>query len=155
MKKSLAVLLLPLLLAACGKPADLEYNAAVAPSFLHSTQLIDTDMERLIRGEFDAGAGSHGDSPDSRIADLERNLNQVQQLQHSVDAGKFAGSLSHYYEQQIAYYQQLKRYSQTTDKAQKESLAEDLNRSYLALKAEPERILALQRQFLERSGMPN
>ncbi|MBB4862015.1 hypothetical protein HNP46_000852 [Pseudomonas nitritireducens] len=155
MKKTLLVLLSPLLLMACGKPVDLDYNSAVAPIFLHNVQRLDHDMERLISGEFDADhaatRSAQGDDPGSRITELEQNLNQVQQLQHSEEASKFASSLSHYYELQIGYYQQLRLYSQTQDKARQETLVNDLNHTYQALKVMPDQVLAAQRNFLARA----
>jgi hypothetical protein len=156
MNKTLLALLLPLALAACGQPGDLEYNEAVTSAFLSNVQRIDRDMEGLINGDFDpgqsAGRGEPTRNPDDHIAELEKNLNQVQQLQHSDDASQFASCLSRYYELQIGYYQQLKRYVETDDKARKEALAQDLGNAYQTLRALPEQIFAAQKQFLERTS---
>lgn len=158
MKNLLAILLLSLTLAACGTPADLKYNEAVTPVFLSNVQRIDQDMERLIGGEFDAGHGvatvPSAEGPEQRIAALEHDLNQVQQLRHSDAASQFASGLSRYYELQISYYRQLQHYAGTRDKARQEAMVQDLYQAYQVLKAEPEAILAAQRQFLERSRTP-
>jgi hypothetical protein len=160
MKKYLPTLLLPLVLAlsACGTPSDQKYNEAVTPAFLHNVQIIDQDMERLISGELDAGhpvdPGKPIPSPRQRIDALEQDLNQVQQLSHSDAASKFASNLSRYYELQISYYQQLGRYTRTSDKAQQESLAHELNDAYRVLKAAPEQILLAQKQFVKQADLP-
>ncbi|MCP1621751.1 hypothetical protein [Pseudomonas nitroreducens] len=156
MNKTLLALLLPLALAACGQPGDLKYNEVVTSAFLANVQRIDRDMERLINGDFDPGQGaspgSPAGNPGEHIAELEKNLNQVQQLQHSPDASQFASNLSRYYELQIGYYQQLKRYAETTDQAKKETLAQSLATTYQSLRGLPEQIFAAQKQFLERTG---
>ncbi|MBD9634101.1 MULTISPECIES: hypothetical protein [unclassified Pseudomonas] len=156
MNKTLLALLLPLALIACGQPGDLKYNEVVTSAFLSNVQRIDRDMEGLINGDFDPGhnpgRGAPAKSPGEHIAELERNLNQVQQLPHSEDAGPFASSLSRYYELQIGYYQQLKRYAETTDQANKETLAQSLATTYRSLRAMPEQIFAAQKQFLERTS---
>ncbi|MBD9502339.1 hypothetical protein IB256_16245 [Pseudomonas sp. PDM17] len=159
MNKILLALLLPFALAACGQPGDLKYNEVVASAFMQDVQRIDRDMEGLINGDFDPGhaavPGTPAKNPGDHLAELEKHLNQVQQLPHSEEAGKFAGSLSHYYELQISYYQQLKRYVETTDKAKKEALAQDLGNAYQTLRALPEQIFAAQKQFLERTSLPH
>lgn len=159
MNKILLLFLLSLTLSACSPSSDLKYNEVVTSAFLQNVQRVDQDMERLINGDFEPG---HADtltmrtlSPAAHLGELEQNLNQVQQLQHSEEAGKFASSLSRYYELQISYYQQLKRYVETPDKAGKEVLAQNLNNTYQALRPLPEQILAVQKQFLERSGLPH
>lgn len=159
MNKILLALLLALALAACGQPGDLEYNEAVTSAFLRDLQRIDRDMEGLINGDFDTRHTTPSTppvkNPGDHIVELEKNLNRVQQLQHSEEASKFASSLSHYYELQIGYYQQLKRYVETDDKAQKELLAQDLANAYQTLRALPEQIFAVQKQFLERTSLPH
>ncbi|KJJ98452.1 hypothetical protein UB43_17400 [Pseudomonas sp. 21] len=156
MNKTLLALLLSLALTACGQPGDLTYNEVVTAAFLSNVQRIDRDMEGLINGDFDpghgAGRGALTKHPGDHIAELEKNLNQVQQLPHSEDASQFASRLSRYYELQIGYYQQLKRYVETTDPAKKETLAQSLATTYQGLRGQPEQILAAQKQFLERAS---
>lgn len=156
MNKTLLALLLPLALTACGQPGDLQYNEVVTSALLSNVQRIDRDMERLINGDFDpghsAGRGASTMNPGDHIAELEKNLNQVQQLQHSEDASQFASYLSRYYELQIGYYQQLKRYVETTDPAKKETLAQSLATTYQSLRGLSEQIFAAQKQFLERTS---
>ncbi|WP_448678609.1 hypothetical protein [Pseudomonas nicosulfuronedens] len=159
MNKILLLFLLPLTLAACCPSSDLKYNEVVTSAFLQNVHRIDRDMERLINGDFEPGHAEalkmHAQSPAAHLGELEQSLNQVQQLPHSEEAGKFASSLSRYYELQINYYQQLKRYVESQDKAGKEALAQNLNNTYQALRPLPEQILAVQKQFLERSGLPH
>ncbi|MCP1648617.1 hypothetical protein [Pseudomonas nitroreducens] len=160
MNKTLLALLMPLTLAACGgSSSDSQYNELVTPAFLHNVQRIDRDMESLVNGDFDAGqdasAARRVENPASHIAELEHDLNQVQQLRHSEDASRFASSLSRYYELQIGYYQQLKRYAETADKARKEALAQELNVAYQALRVLPDQVLAAQKQFVERADLPH
>ncbi|QJP06649.1 hypothetical protein [Pseudomonas multiresinivorans] len=161
-KPLLAVLaLLPFALAACdsSSSSDFRYNEVVTPAFLHNVQRIDRDMRRLIKGDFDSGravaATRPVESPAGHIAELEHDLNQVQQLQHGEDASRFASSLSRYYELQIGYYQNLRRYAETGDKARKEALAQELHDAYQALHVLPDQVLAAQKQFLERANLPH
>jgi len=156
MNKTLLALLLSFALAACGQPGDLKYNEVVTSAFLHDVQRIDRDMKGLINGDFDPGhaaiPGTPAKKPGDHLPELEKRLNQVQQLQHSEEAGKFASSLSRYYELQIGYYQQLQRYVETNDKVKKEALAKNLGNAYQTLRALPEQIFAVQKQFLERTS---
>ncbi len=161
-KTLLAVLaLLPLALAACdaSSSSDFRYNEVVTPAFLHNVQRIDRDMRRLSKGDFDSGGAVAAtravESPAGHIAELEHDLNQVQQLPHGEDAGRYASSLSRYYERQIGYYQQLRRYAESSDKARKEALAQELDDAYQALRVLPDQVLAAQKQFVERADLPH
>ncbi|MFR0689173.1 hypothetical protein ACLUTX_07240 [Enterobacterales bacterium AE_CKDN230030158-1A_HGKHYDSX7] len=159
MNKLLFPLLAALLLAACGNSADTKYNEIVTADFLRNVQRLDTDWARLIGGQFDAGQGglpgNRANSPEQHLPELEHNLNQVQTLSHSEDASRYATSLSHYYELQIGYYQQLKRYTETRDKASQEAIAEQLNQAYRTLKALPPQVFAAQKQFLDQGSLPH
>lgn len=155
MNKSLLALLLPLALAGCGSSSDLKYNEVVTSAFLHNVQRIDRDRENLLHGDFDPdhAAARRVESPAIHIGELEHDLDQVQQLRHSKYASRFASSLSRYYQLQLSYYQQLRHYVESGDKAKQQILAQQLDSSYQTLHAMPDQILATQKQFLERADL--
>jgi hypothetical protein len=157
MNRILAALLLPLALAACRDIPDLIYNQEVSSTFLQSREQFDKDHLDFLDGNFDIRSQSARDLKleqlRKHIEDLELALDRVESLRHSEDANRFSRNLSGYYELQVGYYQNLRRYMKASDKFRKDGIAQELKASYVLLSAAPERILLSQKRFLERAGL--
>jgi hypothetical protein len=158
MKKALATLLLPLTLVGCGDSLDFVYNDRVSSTLQDSMKQFDSDHQNFLQGKFDISSQSTRDlrleQLRKHIADLELALDQVEKLRHSENADRFSRYLSGYYELQVGYYQNLRRYMRATDRTKKSGLAEELQASYVLLSAAPERIFNSQKKFMEKSGLP-
>ncbi|PJI48120.1 MAG: hypothetical protein CTR55_15270 [Pseudomonas sp.] len=157
MNRTLAALLLPLVLAACGDIPDLIYNQQVSSTFSQSREQFAKDHLSFLGGNFDIRSQSARDLKleqlRKHIEELELALDRVETLRHSDDADRFSRHLSGYYELQVGYYQNLRRYMKASDKTKKEGIAQELKASYVLLSAAPERILLSQKRFLEKAGL--
>lgn len=158
MKKVLAILL-PLALAACEDSLDFVYNERVSQALAQNMQQFDRDHRLFLAGGFDITSPSARDlrleQLRQQIDDLELALDQVEKLRHSDNAERFSRNLSGYYELQVGYYQNLRRYLRATDKAKRDGLAEELQASYVLLSAAPDRLFNSQKKFMEKSGLPS
>jgi len=158
MNRTLAALLLPLALAACGDIPDLIYNQEVSSTFSQSREQFAKDHLSFLGGSFDISSANERDLKleqlRKHIEELELALDRVETLRHSDDADRFSRHLSGYYELQVGYYQNLRRYIKASDRAKRDGIAQELNASYVLLTAAPDRVLRSQQKFLERAGLP-